>query len=101
MRFDLVAIRPFRVRAKPKIINRATLIDRPARSNAGNDFAPSVKSHKTLEKLVENVAFDQGCRLVRIERSRIAKLAAMTYGQALNSLELPLQGDQETHGQHE
>ena len=33
--------------------------------------------------------------------SNIAKLAAMTYGQALNSLELPLQGEQETHGQHE
>jgi hypothetical protein len=33
--------------------------------------------------------------------SNIAKLAAMTYGLALNSLELPLQGDQETHGQHE
>ena len=33
--------------------------------------------------------------------SNIAKLAAMTYGQALNSLELPLLGEQETHGQHE
>jgi hypothetical protein len=33
--------------------------------------------------------------------SNIAKLAALTYGQALSSLELPFQGDQETHGQHE
>jgi hypothetical protein len=31
----------------------------------------------------------------------IAKLAAMTYGQAISSLELPFQGDQETHGHHE
>jgi hypothetical protein len=33
--------------------------------------------------------------------SNIAKLAAMTYGQALSSLDLPLQGDQDRHGQHE
>ena len=33
--------------------------------------------------------------------ANIAKLAAMTYGQALNSLELPMHGDQEVHGQHE
>ncbi len=33
--------------------------------------------------------------------SNIAKLAAMTYGQAISSLDLPLQGDQEVHGQHE
>jgi len=33
--------------------------------------------------------------------SNIAKLAAMTYGQALSSLDLPLQFDQDKHGQHE
>jgi hypothetical protein len=33
--------------------------------------------------------------------SNIAKLAAMTYGQAISSLDLPLHGDQEIHGQHE
>ena len=32
---------------------------------------------KTLEKLVENIAFDQGRRLVRIERARIAEFATM------------------------
>ena len=33
--------------------------------------------------------------------SNIAKLAAMTYGQALSSLDLTVQGDQDKHGQHE
>jgi len=33
--------------------------------------------------------------------SNIAKLAAMTYGQALSSLDLPVQFDQDKHGQHE
>jgi hypothetical protein len=33
--------------------------------------------------------------------ANIAKLAAMTYGQALSSLDLPIQGDQDRHGQHE
>jgi len=33
--------------------------------------------------------------------SNIAKLAAMTYGQAISSLELPSQGEPEKHGQHE
>src|ERR1700722_9830655 len=33
--------------------------------------------------------------------SNIAKLAALTYGQALSSLDLPLQFDQDKHGQHE
>ena len=33
--------------------------------------------------------------------SNIAKLAAMTYGQAISQLDLPFHGDQETHGQHE
>ncbi|HEY5399139.1 MAG TPA: hypothetical protein VIL16_27530 [Trebonia sp.] len=33
--------------------------------------------------------------------SNIAKLAAMTYGQALNSLGVPVGSDQDRHGQHE
>ena len=33
--------------------------------------------------------------------ANIAKLAAMTYGQALNSLDLPVGSDQDRHGQHE
>ena len=33
--------------------------------------------------------------------ANIAKLAALTYGQALSSLDLPEQVDQERHGQHE
>ncbi len=33
--------------------------------------------------------------------ANIAKLAAMTYGQALNSLDLPVGSDQDKHGQHE
>jgi hypothetical protein len=33
--------------------------------------------------------------------ANIAKLAALTYGTAINSLDLPVQGDQEVHGQHE
>ena len=33
--------------------------------------------------------------------ANIAKLAAMTYGQAISSLDLPVGSDQETHGQHE
>ena len=33
--------------------------------------------------------------------ANIAKLAAMTYGQALSSLDLPAFGDQDRHGQHE
>ncbi len=33
--------------------------------------------------------------------ANIAKLAAMTYGQALNSLDLPVGRDQDRHGQHE
>ena len=76
-RHDLVAIRPFRVAAKLKIIDRAAGIDRPAHSCARNDFAPRIERDKALEKFVENIALDQGRRLVRIERSRIAKLAAM------------------------
>src|ERR1700730_18619144 len=76
-RHDLVAIRPFRVAAKLKIINRAAGIDRPPRRDAWNDFAPRIERDKSLEKFIENTALDQGCRLVRIERSRIAKLAAM------------------------
>ncbi|MGH3245539.1 MAG: hypothetical protein ACRDOI_04890, partial [Trebonia sp.] len=31
----------------------------------------------------------------------IAKRAALTYGQAISQLDLPFNGDQETHGQHE
>src|ERR1700727_1358179 len=33
--------------------------------------------------------------------SNIAKLAALTYGQAISSLDLPSQGDPDKHGQHE
>ena len=33
--------------------------------------------------------------------ANIAKLAAMTYGQALSQLDLPMTGDQDRHGQHE
>jgi len=33
--------------------------------------------------------------------SNIAKLAALTYGQAISSLDLPTPGDQDKHGQHE
>jgi hypothetical protein len=33
--------------------------------------------------------------------SNIAKLAALTYGQAISSLDLPSPGDQDKHGQHE
>ena len=33
--------------------------------------------------------------------ANIAKLAAMTYGQALSQLDLPVFGDQDRHGQHE
>jgi len=33
--------------------------------------------------------------------SNIAKLAALTYGNAISSLDLPFQGDAEVHGQHE
>jgi len=33
--------------------------------------------------------------------SNIARLAALTYGQAISQLDLPFPGDQEVHGQHE
>jgi hypothetical protein len=33
--------------------------------------------------------------------SNIAKLAALTYGQAISQLDLPYQGNPETHGAHE
>jgi hypothetical protein len=33
--------------------------------------------------------------------SNIAKLAALTYGNVISSLDLPVQGDPEVHGQHE
>ena len=33
--------------------------------------------------------------------ANIAKLAAMTYGQALSSLDLSVSGDHDRHGQHE
>jgi hypothetical protein len=33
--------------------------------------------------------------------SNIAKLAALTYGQVISQLDLPFQGNQETHGAHE
>src|ERR1019366_512797 len=75
VRRDLVTIRPFSVRAKLKIINRAGLIDGPARGGARDNFALRIVGDKTLEQFVENVAFDQGRRLMRIERSWVAQLA--------------------------
>ena len=72
-----VAIRPFGVCAKLKIVGRAGGIGCPTRRGAGNDRAARVIGDEPLEKLVENIAFDQGRGLVRIERTGIAKFASM------------------------
>ena len=47
------------------------------------------------------VAVGADCAAPIGAHSNIAKLAALTYGQAISSLDLPSPGDQDKHGQHE
>ena len=47
------------------------------------------------------LAVGAGCAAPVGAHSNIAKLAALTYGQAISSLDLPSVGDPDKHGQHE
>jgi hypothetical protein len=64
-------------------------------------IAPCFIGPEARRSDLDSLAIGAECAAPIGSHSNIAKLAAMTYGQAISSLELPSQGDQETHGQHE
>jgi len=64
-------------------------------------IAPCFIGPEATRSDLDSLAIGAECAAPIGAHSNIAKLAAMTYGQALNSLDLSSQGDQETHGQHE
>ncbi len=64
-------------------------------------IAPCFIGPEATKSDLESLAIGAECAAPIGAHSNIAKLAALTYGQAISQLDLPSQGNQETHGQHE
>jgi len=64
-------------------------------------IAPCFIGPEATQRDLESLAIDAECAAPLGAHGNIAKLAALTYGQAISQLDLPFPGDTETHGQHE
>ncbi|HEY6492132.1 MAG TPA: hypothetical protein VIZ43_02585 [Trebonia sp.] len=64
-------------------------------------IAPCFIGPEATRSDLEALAIGVECAAPIGAHSNIAKLAAMTYGQAISQLDLPFQGSNETHGAHE
>jgi hypothetical protein len=64
-------------------------------------IAPCFIGPEATQRDLESLAIDAECAAPLGAHGNIAKLAALTYGQAISQLDLPFPGDAETHGQHE
>ncbi len=72
-----VAVRPSGLRPQMEEIDRLVVIDAPVARDAGSEHAAAVMHDEPFKELAQNIAFDDGRCLMRIERARIAGLAAM------------------------
>jgi len=64
-------------------------------------IAPCFIGPEATKSDLESLAIGAECAAPIGAHSNIAKLAALTYGQAISQLDLPYQGNPETHGAHE
>ncbi len=64
-------------------------------------IAPCFIGPEATKSDLESLAIGAECAAPIGAHSNIAKLASLTYGQAISQLDLPYQGNQETHGAHE
>jgi hypothetical protein len=64
-------------------------------------IAPCFIGPEATKSDLESLAIGAECAAPIGAHSNIAKLAALTYGQAISQLDLPYQGHQETRGAHE
>jgi hypothetical protein len=64
-------------------------------------IAPCFIGPEATKSDLESLAIGAECAAPIGAHSNIAKLAALTYGQAISQLDLPYQGNPESHGAHE
>ncbi len=70
-----IAVRPALL-AQVEVIGQAVVAHRPGGRDAGRELALGVIGQQPLEQVVDDVGLDHGLRLLRIERLRLARLAA-------------------------